>query len=431
MKCKIVFFLLLTFATIILVNAQQAEIKNIVPLGGNSWISKIAKNGREAITDTGLINWQNKEAVISTYINLAKTGVLNISAVLNVPAGESTIKCTINGITKSFTAKGIGKEYQIGEWNITQTGYVKIDIQGVSRTGKLFAAINELLVSGSAVSEQTAYVKNNEDNYFYWGRRGPSVHLNYELPDTTDNIEWFYNEVTVPVGNDVMGSFFMANGFEEGYFGMQVNSALERRILFSVWSPFSTDDPSKIPADKKIILLKKGTNVHTGEFGNEGSGGQSFLKYNWKAGTTYKFLLRAKPAENNYTAYTAYFYTAAENKWLLIASFNRPATTTYLTRLHSFLENFEPLTGNIVRKAWYHNQWIKTTTGEWKPICNAIFTADATAKKRYRLDYSGGVKDGEFFLRNAGFFNDSTLLKSIFSLRPMVKPPGINLSMLQ
>ena len=146
---------------------------------------------------------------------------------------------------------------------------------------------------------------------------------------------------------------------------------------------------------------------------------------------TYKFLLRAKPAENNYTAYTAYFYAAAEKKWLLIASFNRPATTTYLTRLHSFLENFEPVTGNIVRKAWYHNQWIKTTTGEWKPISKAIFTTDATGKKRYRLDYSGGVKDGKFFLRNAGFFNDSTLLKSIFSLRPLVTPPSINLSKLQ
>lgn len=431
MKFKIAFFLAFTFATINLVNAQQTVITIPVPLGGNSWISTTAKKGNEAITDTGLINWQNKEAVITTYINLAKTGTLNISAVLNVPEGESTIQCTVNGITKSFTAAGIGKKYQTGEWDIAQTGYVKIDIQGVNKTGKLFASISELLISGSAVNEQMAYVKNNDDNYFYWGRRGPSVHLNYELTDTTDKIEWFYNEVTVPVGNDVIGSYFMANGFGEGYFGMQVNSGSERRILFSVWSPFSTDNPATIPADKKIILLKKGTNVHTGEFGNEGSGGQSFLKYNWKAGTTYKFLLRAKPAGNNYTTYTAYFHAAAEKKWLLIASFNRPATNTYLTRLHSFLENFEPSTGNITRKAWYHNQWIKTTAGEWKPICKSTFTADATAKKRYRLDYSGGVENGKFFLRNAGFFNDNTSLKNNFSLQASVKPPNINLSMLE
>jgi hypothetical protein len=91
------------------------------------------------------------------------------------------------------------------------------------------------------------------------------------------------NEITVPAGNDPVGSYFMGNGFGEGYFGIQVNSAIERKVLFSVWSPFETDDPREIPDDKKIILLKKGKEVHAGEFGSEGSGGQSYLKYNWKA----------------------------------------------------------------------------------------------------------------------------------------------------
>jgi hypothetical protein len=35
-------------------------------------------------------------------------------------------------------------------------------------------------------------------------------------------IEWFYSELTVPEGSDVIGSYFMANGFSEGYFGIQV-----------------------------------------------------------------------------------------------------------------------------------------------------------------------------------------------------------------
>jgi len=430
MKFKIAFFLLFSFAITQFVHAQEVNNKMTVPLGGNSWVSATAKNNSEVVTDSGWINWQNKATVFSTYINLAKTGTLKISAIINVPVGKSTIQCTIGGITKSFIAEGNEKEYEIGEWNILQTGYVKIDMQGVTKTGKFFATMNELLVSGSAVNDQTAYVKNNEDNYFHWGRRGPSVHLNYDISAVQDDIEWFYNEVTVPVKSDVTGSFFMADGFGEGYFGMQVNSASERRVLFSVWSPYTTDDPSQIPQDKKIILLKKGANVHAGEFGNEGAGGQSFLKYDWKAGTTYKFLLHAKPAENNYTCYTAYFYAAEEKKWLLIASFNRPATTTYLTKLHSFLENFEPGKGNITRKAWYHNQWVKTKNGQWNAISKAIFTADATAKKRYRLDYSGGVANGKFFLRNAGFFNDSTALKSNFFIQPAVKTPNINLSML-
>src|SRR5690606_40657805 len=104
------------------------------------------------------------------------------------------------------------------------------------------------------------YVADNEGNYFYWGRRGPSVHLSYTTPADKD-IEYCYNEITVPEGEDVVGSYYMANGFGEGYFGIQVNSATERRILFSVWSPFHTDNPKEIPDDEKILLTAKGADV--------------------------------------------------------------------------------------------------------------------------------------------------------------------------
>jgi hypothetical protein len=254
--------------------------------------------------------------------------------------------------------------------------------------------------------------------------------LNYDLSKVNGDIEWFYNEITVPKGNDIIGSYFMADGFAEGYFGMQVNSTTERRILFSVWSPFNTDDPKQIPDDKKIKLLKKGAGVHTGEFGNEGSGGQSYLTYHWKAGETYKFLIHAQPVENNYTNYTAYFYAAEKKQWLLLASFSRPATHTYLTRLHSFLENFEPETGYITRKAYYGNQWVKTAGGEWKNINQAIFTYDATAKKGYRLDYNGSEYQGRFVLNNCGFFNSRTELKTVFTHIGTGLPPNINLKTL-
>ena len=42
-----------------------------------------------------------------------------------------------------------------------------------------------------------------------------------------------------------------------------------------------------------------------GEFGNEGSGGQSYLIYPWIAGQTYKVLVRAQPNESaNTTDFT-------------------------------------------------------------------------------------------------------------------------------
>ncbi len=410
-------------------HSQQNSHSYAVPLGGNSFLTKKAPGGKEEVTNAGWINWQHTSTIFSTYIYLTQPGTLQLSAHTATVNGNSTIACTINGIKKSFSPNNKEQNF-IGEWKITKPGYIKIDMQGIRKSGNVFAQPDNLFISGTALSDSTAFVKNNEGNYFYWGRRGPSVHLNYDLSAVNGDIEWFYNEITVPKGNDIIGSYFMANGFAEGYFGMQVNSPTERRILFSVWSPFNTDDPSQIPEDKKIKLLQKGTGVHTGEFGNEGSGGQSYMQYNWKAGETCKFLIHAQPAENNYTNYTAYFYAAEKKQWLLLASFSRPATHTYLTRLHSFLENFEPETGYITRSAQYSNQWVKTAAGEWKPICKASFTYDATAKKGYRLDYNGSLYKNNFVLRNCGFFNLRTPLKTIFTRNVTGTAPVVDLNAL-
>jgi len=111
-------------------------------------------------------------------------------------------------------------------------------------------------IGGTVITSRVNYVLNNEGNFFYWGRRGPSVHLSYPFYSEI-KAKWFYNEITVPEGEDKLGSYFMANGFGEGYFGIQVNSPTERRVLFSVWSPYNTDDPKSIPEDQRIIMLKK------------------------------------------------------------------------------------------------------------------------------------------------------------------------------
>ena len=91
------------------------------------------------------------------------------------------------------------------------------------------------------------------------------------------NVEYFYNEVLVTEENVRNSSYYMMNGFSEGYMGIQQTSSGEHTILFSVWSPYSTDNPSDIPEDKRVKLLRKGKNVTVGEFGNEGSGGQSYI----------------------------------------------------------------------------------------------------------------------------------------------------------
>jgi hypothetical protein len=345
------------------------------------------------------------------------------------PGGQNRLKVTIQGVSKEVAVEGnIEKEFYVGRWEHVAMGYATIEMQGVTKSSVSFGTVSSIAISGTALNSETAFVKDNIDNYFYWGRRGPSVHLNYTLPAT--DITAFYSEITVPEGNDVIGSYFMANGFAEGYFGIQVNSSSERRVLFSVWSPYATDNPASIPPEFKITLLKKGNNVYTGEFGNEGAGGQSYLVYPWATGKTYKFLLQGQPQSDNSTIYTAYFFAPEENKWLLIASFKRPATNTYLKRLHSFLENFMPGTGDQTRMALYGNPWVRDTNGVWTALNSARFTADQTARKRFRLDYAGGTQGNAFFLKNCGFFFPAVAIDSQFTIDKPTTAPIIDFTKL-
>lgn len=404
---------------------EKLDLSIQIPAGANSWVVNNVSKNSTMMTDGEINNWTDLKTTVRTYFKTDTSGELHLGLNLNVPEGTSRIKVTV--ADQSRTIKIYSSENQtfnVGVFDI-KAGYNMVEIVGVEKSGPVVANINEVLIGGPATNGKIYFIKDD----FYFGRRGPSVHLTYDLPKEKE-IEWFYNEINVPEGEDVIGSYFMANGFLDGYFGIQVNSETERRILFSVWSPFDTQDPKEIPDDHKIILLGKGDGVTTGEFGNEGSGGQSYKVYNWKADTTYKFLLKGVPAENNSTDYTAYFYTPEDNTWNLIASFRRPQGSRHLERLYSFLENFVPATGNTSRKANYNNQWIYTTNNEWIELTKAKFTADATARKESRMDYAGGVNGNQFFMKNCGFFNNTTPINTEFTRTSNGVAPNIDFSQL-
>lgn len=350
--------------------------------------------------------------------------------------GTGDIKVKIKGkavttqssLNASFLGKvnrlGFGTQeaiVELGKYSITSPGYQHVDLS--AEVGEI--RVSHIIVSGSATDAGVLYC--NDPNYFYWARRGPSCHLAYQLPEV-GNVSYYYNEVYVPEGEDIVGSYYMANGFAEGYFGIQVNSPTERRILFSVWSPFHTDDPKSIPNDQKIVLLKKGDNVNTGEFGNEGSGGQSFMRYNWKAGQAHKFLLKAAPDGQGNTDYTAWFFMSETGTWELIASFKRPKTDTYLKRFHSFLENFMPTQGYLSRQVNFNNQWVYD--GEWKKVTGAKLTVDATYQAKQRIDATGGKNAKGYFLRMGGFFNDINEPGSLFQFDNKHRAPQIDFAKL-
>lgn len=165
-------------------------------------------------------------------------------------------------------------------------------------------------------------------------------------------------------------------------------------------------------------MLRHGDGVKIGEFGNEGSGGQSFMIYPWEAGTTYPFLMHVRPDGKGNTIYTAYFYATEEGEWRLIAEFLRPQTDTWYTRPHSFLENFNPEQGYLTRMVQFKNQWARTKDGRWVRPLHATFTNDGTAQAGVRLDYAGGqTADGKaLFLKMGGFFNENVQAGTRFPL---------------
>jgi len=384
-----------------------------VALAGNGFVTSAPPGATEFIGDKGLVKWSNPDAVTSVYFRMASAGSVTLGLDASVD-GNSAIKVTVNG--KPFIVRlagGAGKTYAVGTVNVAAPGYVKVDLQGVSRSSDSYGEVSALEVStASAVN-----YANDPANY-YWSRRGPSVHLGYATPANT---EYFYNEVTVPSGQDPVGSYFMANGFSQGYFGMQVNSPTERRMLFSVWD---ADNGAK------TTLVGKGAGVVDNSFGGEGTGGQSYLVYNWVAGNTYRFITRAHPDGAGSTLYSAWFYAPEAGEWRYIATWKRPSTSTYLTGAYSFVENFIDTNGYTGRRVSFGNQWVRNVSGAWSEITAARFTGDATAANAQRMDYAGGLDNGQFYLRNGSFFADYVPINQNFTRPATGRQPMVDVTSL-
>lgn len=403
------------------------SLTKTIPIGPNSWVMNNLAQDSNLISESGIHDWSSLGDVIHTYVETG-AGELNVGLKMKSPDGLSKIKVTVGSVSEEIIISSTTyKTIEIGTFTVP-AGYNAIKIQGLEKSGINIGDINDILFGGSATTSGITSVP--KDN-FHFGRRGPSVHMGYDEP-AGKQVQWFYNEVTVPEGEDQLGSFFMANGHAQGYFGMQVNSATERRVLFSIWSAFSTDDPNQIPEDYKVTNLGNGTGVTVQDFGNEGSGIQCFKNVGWKAGVTYKFLLKGEPSSvSGSTDYTAYFYDPEVGDWQLIASLRRPKTTTHLERLYSFLENFNPSTGYLSRRVNYGNQWVYTTDNTWAEMTSGTFTVDATASSGHRSDFEGGSNGNSFFLKNCGFFNADVQPNTSFTRTASGATPNIDFSSLE
>ncbi|MCC6245831.1 MAG: DUF3472 domain-containing protein [Gemmatimonadaceae bacterium] len=341
---------------------------------------------------------------------------------LTLPASESvalelTVRSDLKSETRRATATGTGAEQRVvfGEFVGQDTGYLQFELGLRDKRATSNVAVNTLLLSGPGAVD----AHFNMDAR----RNAASVHLRYPT-DSTALVTGFYTEVTAI--DDPVQTYYMATGFSRGYFGMQVNSATERRIIFSVWDAAngtSAIDRSTVAAENHTQLVAKGDGVVAEVFGNEGTGGHSHLVYPWKTREPQKFFVSAA-VEGSATVYSGYWYHPENRSWMLIASFRAAKDSLGLKRLYSFSENFGGSTGHFRRKALYGSQWIRLANGEWQELTTASFSHDPTGRV-HRRDRFMGLEDGAFFLSHGGFRSGFTEAGTTFSRPATSVPPRI------
>ena len=357
----------------------------------------------------GIVNWKDHATQIQWYGNFKNVGNLKVrlqvrgrdegSVALKLQVGSEEKRRVVN-IENNKEA-----EVDFGAFEITEPGYLPIALKRIPSQDADATALDiiQLELDGESVDKAHFNLKPR--------RNAASVHLVYPVMENV-KVAAFYCEMTAL--EDPVHSYYMACGWHRGYFGMQVNSPTERRIIFSVWDRGTEPtDPNKVDEMDRVRLVEKGDGVFTGRFGNEGTGGHSHLKYPWKTGSTQKFLVTATPINDTHTRFTGYYHHPDSLEWMLISSWDTPGEGGYMRGLYSFSENFVGSNGHLIRKALYGNQWIVQPNGNWIELTSAKFSHDPTGKED-RLDRFMGLEKGHFFLSHGGFVDGFTDYGAVF-----------------
>lgn len=404
---------LLVLGSCLIVAVAAAELR--VP-AHTAYLSPNVQGARVS-ERSGITGWGEAGLQVLWFGEVRQPGKLDCSVVVRLPVGaESRMRLTVSGQSREVAVQG-GPEpvtARFGEFEIASRGYQKFSLQSLNGAGKPAGAVDALLLDGPAAGEAHFNLKPR--------RNAASVHLAYPTARAMTNVEAFYCEMKAV--DDPVWTFYMACGWHRGYFGMQVNSPTERRIIFSVWdSGNEAVDRQKVAPENRVTLVAKGEGVYSGDFGNEGTGGHSHLKYLWKTPETQRFIVTARPVGPTHTIYSGYYFHPEKGEWMLISSWKAPREGGYLRGLHSFSENFVGENGHLRRKALFGNQWARTSDGQWHEIVTATFSHDPTGKAD-RLDRFMGVEQGQFFLSHGGFVSGFTQFGEKFERPPLGKPPG-------
>jgi len=373
--------------------------------------------GARVSARSGITRWDDPALKVLWLGRIKTAGELKCSVALRLPQdATSKLRLTVAGQSREASVSGAGSELVtagFGSFDIAQASYQRFTLESLNPRGRPCGDLDALILDGPATQDAHFNLKSR--------RNAASVHLAYPV-DKDMKVEAFYCEMTGL--EDPVWTYYMACGWHRGYFGMQVNSPTERRIIFSVWdSGGEAVDRGKVADENRVRLVAKGEGVYAGDFGNEGTGGHSHMVYPWKTGEKQRFIVTAKPADATHTIYSGYYFHPDKKQWFLISSWNAPKEGGYLRGLYSFSENFGGANGHVLRKALYGNQWIRTADGQWSELTTASFSHDGTGKAD-RLDRFMGVENGQFFLSHGGFVPGFTQYGEKFARPALGQPPS-------
>lgn len=222
-------------------------------------------------------------------------------------------------------------------------------------------------------------------------RQCRSVHMRHqEIPANSQAI---YAEAVALKSSP--GTYFCASNFNGGYIGFQEKADGNKWVIFSIWDPVARgDNPNAVPEEERTALIDKGSEVRTGRFGGEGTGGQSFRDYDWSIGEKMKFMVIRKDLNEKLKEISGYFFNNKTKKWELISKWKTHRIKDELSYSVSFVEDFRRNyeSAKVARAAAYGPVFAYTSENKWVETREGKFSADGTPSPSIRAEIDKKLK---------------------------------------
>lgn len=211
----------------------------------------------------------------------------------------------------------------------------------------------------------------------------------------------YYAEMVVDQSVD--GSFFVACGWDTGFFGLQQYDGDDKRaLIFAIWNG---DDDSIADTARDmgpVQILDASPRGTTNRHGKNGLGAQFMRQIPWKVGETNRFVVDAS-LKGQYMTYSAWFFDQASEKWEKLATFRGFSAGKWLRGIHSSIQDIRRDTKSAAqaRRARFGNMWIHQYGGTYISAADAMFVGSRSPLEA-RETIDSGVTNGFFSLATGG-----------------------------